>query len=385
MKRILLCCLVVIFMITAPVTAGQFYGGKGYLHTVSALTLPPGALDMSLFARGYTSSIDEEFISNGTSALAANFGFTRRVELSFVQILYQDLNATNRAEGEVTVAIPGDSYVRFKISGYPLSSNMFLGVIPGLRLRVSKYHDVQLEPYESEGVELELTGLMSYYQKPLYPDEGLSVHLNLGYINHNDGETPIDAAQSLTYLVGFMLPRPGIMDYGFEMYGSYFLKQPPESIFGRENWLYVTPMVRYKLFKGLFFTMGLDVLVIGHDEETTVLNNRLEDYANYSTWRITGRVNFTPSTAFYVAPTFAKTDDPGTGRERRRSLRAGTASTETASGGELFNRQELFRWAIEERFGGTEAVDVDLERIRQERIRAEEELRRLRQELENRE
>ncbi|MDP8228754.1 MAG: hypothetical protein P9M15_04810, partial [Candidatus Electryoneaceae bacterium] len=130
MKRILLVCLVIVIVITAPVTAGQFYGGKGYLHTVSAMTLPPGALDMSFFARGYSTSIDGAIISNGTSALSANFGFTRRVELSFVQILYQDLNATKvTGEASSSASIPGDTYIRFKIAGYPLSSNMFWGII----------------------------------------------------------------------------------------------------------------------------------------------------------------------------------------------------------------------------------------------------------------
>lgn len=82
-----------------------------------------------------------------------------------------------------------------------------------------------------------------------------------------------------------------------------------------------------------------------------------------------------PSTPFYVAPTFVDVRDPGTGRERRKSAIA------MDSGDEMFSRSELFRWAIEERFGDQEAVDVDLERIRMERRRAEEELNRLKAEM----
>lgn len=395
MKRVVLICILLTMAVTLLASAGQYYAGKGYLHTSTAATLPPGALDLSFFARAYVSVGNDETgtISNGSSALGAAFGFTRHAEIGFTQILYQDLNATFRegSDRDILTAIPGDTYIRFKISGYQIGDNILYGFAPAVRYRVSNFHDVHLEPYESNGIELEVMSLWSYFEKPLYPDEGYSVHANIGLLHHNDTESPSDAAIGLPFLASFLMPGPRF-DYGAEIYGSFFLVEPPENVFGRENWMYVTPLVRYKLFKGLQFTMGLDILALGHDN--TTLNREvgagLDKYPNYSTWRISGRVNFSPSTAFYVAPTFKRVDERGTGRERHQTLAAGPGAAmqpaggggAAVGGGDMYDRQELFRWAIEERFGGKEAVDVDLEKIRKERMRAEEQLKELKKELE---
>lgn len=385
MKRILI-FLIVFVLSSSFVFGAQFYGGKGFLHTTTALGLPPGALDLSLFARGYLSRVSGTTVSNGTGAFAASFGFSRKFELSFVQILYQDLNYTlNKGPLERSVT-PGNAYFRFKFCNYTLGSNMFWGIAPALRYRVARYQDVQFEPYSSQAVEAELTLLGSYYQKPLYPDESISAHVNLGYINHNDAEKITDAAQAINYLVSFMIPRKGF-DYGMEVYGSAFIQEPTENKLSREDYLYVTPMVRYKFLKGLHFYMGLDLLMQGKDDtsfdDTLVVGadvTMLSDYSNYASWRISGKIQFSPSTTFYAVPTFDKVDKPG-GAGRTK----GSARSASGKDRDLLSRQELFRWAIEEKFGGTEAVDLDLEKIRMERKRAEDELKRLRDELKEKE
>jgi len=50
----------------------------------------------------------------------------------------------------------------------------------------------------------------------------------------------------------------------------------------------------------------------------------------------------------------------------------------------MFSRQELFRWGIEERGGDIQSVDLDLERLRADRKKAEEELKALKAKLEER-
>ncbi len=382
MKRIIICLAITVALAAAwPASGAQFLGGKGFIHTNSALVLPPGALDFSFYARGYfvslTTAGDEEWtLYNGCSALATTFGFTRRVELGFTQILYQDLNLTHRKSGDqIAYIIPGDTYLRFKVGGYSIGSKIFWGFMPILRYRVGLYHDIHLEPYESNGVEVELVTLWSYYDKPLYPGEALSIHLNLGFLHHNDQEEMGDAAQSMNFLLGAVYPMQRF-DLGLEIYGSSFITQPDTNVLGREDWIYATPFARYKLFKGLYFTMGVDVLLQGDEETSWPSNEALRDYPNYSNWRITGRINFAPSTAFYVSPTFVKVEEAAAGRERWSAARARGAT------GDIFDRQSLFRWAIEERGVGVEAIDLDLEKIRQERIKAEEELKKLKRKLE---
>jgi len=383
MKRFISIFLV-IFLTGLSLTTfgGQFYGGKGYLHTNSALMLPPGALDMSLYARGYTTQVGFEtegwnYLSNGTSALAASFGFNRSMELGFSQILYQDLNCTRRDEPETSVLIPGDTYIRFKIGGWPIGRSLFMSVMPAIRYRVGRFHDIHLEPYESKAVEGELVGMWSYFWKPLYPDEDKSLHFNLGYLNHNDAESISGSSQELTYLVCFSYPTR-VLDYGVELYGASFVKKPQEDVLGRENWAYATPFVRYKPFKGFQFTMGVDALLIGYINTTVIEGSQaLDKFPNYSKWRITGRISIAPSTAFYISPTFVGSEETGSGGERR-SMRAEGGGRP----GEAFDRSALFRWAIEEQVGGVDAVNLDLDKLKQERMKAEEELKKLKRTLE---
>lgn len=375
--------LMCVLALTASAYSAQFVGGKGYLHTTTAISLPPGALDIGLYGRGFTAEPEGALapIYNNTSAVSMNFGFSRHAEIGLSQILYQDLNITprDRSVRDVEAAIPGHSYLRVKFSNYNFKNHFYWGMMPGLRIRTARYNDIYLEPYQSGAMEFEMTGILSYFQKPLFPDEGYAAHLNVGYINHNDRASLQDASSELTYLGSFVMNTIKF-DYGFEFYGNVFLVEPSRYVFGRENYMYVTPMFTFKVFKGLSVTGGVDILALGQ-EETTVHNpNKAATYLqpgwpNYPDWRVTGRISFMPSTPFYVAPTFVDVRDPGTGRERRKSAIA------MDGGDEMFSRSELFRWAIEERFGDKEAVDVDLERIRMERRRAEEELNRLKQEM----
>ncbi|NQT33956.1 hypothetical protein HQ587_02105, partial [bacterium] len=163
-------------------------------------------------------------------------------------------------------------------------------------------------------------------------------------------------------------------DFGGELYGSRFTTRPPEYILGREDWLYITPFTRYKPFKGLQFTLGVDILLLGNEETTEPPISG--SYPNYSKWRITGRVNFSPSTAFYISPTFIGTDEPSVGHERR------SASQAQGGGYDYFDKQDLFRWALEKQVGGVDAVQLDLEKLRRERMKAEEELKKLKKKLE---
>ncbi len=390
-RKLLVTLMVAVLTAVSPALATQFTGGIGYFNTNSALTLPPGALDMSLYVRGYVSFFNKDIgstINNGTSALSAAFGYTRHTELGFTQILSQDYNLTpisamDRKNGMYAI-IPGDTYIRFKFGGYQATNNIYWGVMPMLQYRVARYHNIQLEPFSTDAIQMELTGLASYYQKPLYPEEGISAHLNLGFQYFNDGNQDIPSSKAVNVLASFYKPWKGQFGYGGEVNGQFFTERPGKNAFGREDWLYVTPFARYDLFLGLKFTVGLDVLVIGSEETSKPANvdhSLLNDYPNYPPWRLNMRVNFMPSTSFFTVPTFVKATEGEsalTAGRRRSSVVRSTSGTSTA------DRQAMFKWAIEERGGQIEAIELDLDKIRQERQKAEEELERLRKELEKR-
>jgi len=383
MRRIVFIIMILVALtITAPVHSAQFMGGYGYLHTNSALVMPPGALNISNYIRGYASLANDErdyTISNATSALATTFGYSRTVEIGFTQILYQNLNLTIRDEVDNASMVPGDTYIRFKFGGYQITPNIYWGIMPNARYRVAKFHDIQLEPLSTNSVEAELMFLCSYFQKPLYPDDGLSVHFNLSYTNHNDGKPLASSTQTINFLFGFLQPRNKTLDFGAELYGSFFIQEPSESTFGRENWVYLTPMAKYDLFAGLKFILGMDILVLAKDNTTIYGENAdydLRIYPNYSTWRLTGKISFMPSTSFFAANTFEKSSEVASVGREKRSFGGRSALGSGA------DRQSLFKWAVEERGGEIEAIDIDLAKIRQERKKIEAELERLKKDLE---
>jgi len=387
MKKALTAAFIIVLALAGTVGAGQFYGGRSFLQTQCAVVLPPGTMEFTSYLRGYTGPVKGQE-SNGSSALKAAFGLNRQVrgisvlaaaygynehvEFGLTQVLSQALNSTPGNTGEATNS-PGNTYIRVKAAGYPLGENLFWGYLGALRFPAAKLQNVHLEPYQGKGTEIELNGLLSYYVKPLYMDEAPSFHLNLGYLNQTD-------ASALNYVASVMIPRPRY-DYGVEFYGNLFLKQPPVSILGRENWMYVSPMARYKLFKGLTFTAGLDLLMLGRTDTSIPTTNPL---ANYSTWRISGKISFTPSTVFNSSPSEGRSDAPTSAREKRSYAGSDATKTQRGSGAPMLNRQELSRYGVEERGGDIQSVDLDLEKLRQERKKVEEQLKALKAKLEER-
>ena len=352
----------------------QFFGGNSLLHSNSALLVPPGGLDVNLYVRGYTTIVELERISNGTSAMAIAYGFIENFELGFSQILYQDLNLTYRPkQGETSVAIPGDTYLRLKWGGIPISKKAYFAAIGNVRYRMAEFYDIHLEPYKSGAIEPELTLCVSQYWDPLNPDEDKSMHGNLGFIFHNDTEKLGDASMELTFLYSMFMPR-GRSGFGFELYGAFFLQRPEELVFARENWAYMTPVYKYQILSSITLTTGLDILLMGRENTSTrnIGGDALNVYPNYADWRLTTKVSYTP---YDLATIMARQPGAGGGRPSGRRMSGG--------GGGYYDRQSLFRLAIEDQVGSVEATDLDLEKLRQERIKAEEELKRLKRKLEN--
>lgn len=397
MKRVLTVALTVFTLSISRTTfAGQFYGGNSYLHTNSAVNMAPGGLDFAIYDRGYVGKPEgmDAYVVNGTSAFSAAFGFSRHLELGFTQILYQDLNSTPRLDQSIVTLIPGNTYIRFKFAGYPYGNNIYYGGMAALRYRVGLYQNVHMEPYQSEAIEIEIGGIASYFVKPLFPDEAPSFHLNLNLLNHNDADSPTDAAQEVNFLASSIFPRPRF-DFGAELYGAFFYIEPVATVLGRENWMYVTPFVRYKLFKNLSFTLGFDLLMMGGTDSTVPTT---DPYPNYPGYRIAFKIRYTPPTAVYSTSAFVKPEGSTSGAGRKRGAYSATNSGGSSIGGgavgapgagggggtPMFNRQELFRWGIEERGGEIQSVDLDLEKLRIERKKAEEELNALKAKLEER-
>ena len=364
-----------------PSMGAQFAGGFGYLHTNCALVLPRGSSEFGLYARSYVGGVKHITSGNlydGTSAISGAYGYTNNAEIGFSQILYQDINHTLDDNGQPPdepdkYMIPGDIYLRLKYGNIRIIDNTFMAIMPVLRYQTSKYHDVQFEPYSSGSLEYEIMMLFSYYDEPLFPDEGLALHANAGFTFYND-DTRGDgtSANSASWLFSVMYPvNRALFDIGLEIYGLKFINSPGWRVLGREDWIYLTPMVRSKIYHQFRLTLGVDVLLYGLDD-STILDRGLSysQYYNYSTWRITSRVNYTPSM------------QPLTGLGLPSQY---YRSTHKEYQNLIADRREMFRWAMDNEGRQLNLVDIDLEKIRQERKKAEAELEQLKVQLQEKE
>ncbi len=358
--------------------ATQLNGGHTLVYTQKAQLLDPGELNLVLHARGYAKQIADAGYTmfDGTGAFSGHFGFSRVLEFGVTMILYQDLNLSQEEINDKIYAeqIPDDIILRMKFGGWGIStsSSTVLRATIGLdyRLRTALVrNDVYLEPYSSDGLEFGFNVMLSFFSNAFYPDESHQVHFNLGYLNHNDsgiGKGLFTSAQELTYSLAYVYPTL-LFDLHVEIHGSNFMEDPPIDVFSREDYLYFSPGITYKPFYGFGFQLAVDLLIVDKENTTEGFMIPAGYPGNYPPWRIAGNIVLSPTTTFFAQPTFAKVSEESKYRERLLE-KAG------------IDRRALFEWVTDEDFG-TEYIDLELEKIRQKRKEAEEELEKLKEEL----
>jgi hypothetical protein len=368
-RLVLVCAIICGVTAAIPVSATQFAGGRGLTMVQFPTILDPGSLVITLHSRAFVTSPPGYAwaISDGTGALSFNFGFTKRVEIGFTQILYQDLNVSAAQNNYATMQqIPDDTYLRVKVGAFPYTlGNAFFkfGILNQLRYRTGLVQNVYLEPYSGDGIEWEIDLLNTLYLNPLYEDNAPAIHMNLGYTNFNDtgvGQSVFKAAQSIEYGLAFVYPTKHF-DFFLETSGHVFTHLPPEpTAFSQQDYQWVTPGLRWKIFYGLNATIAMDIMTWkSKDRSTAVLP---KDYPDFPNWRINGMVSISPSTSFYREPTFSKVSDPLSTRKLLRE------------------RKSLFEWVVDEQ-PGVEYIDLELEKIKAERKKAEQELEKLKKDL----
>lgn len=363
----------VLFSLYSTSDAVVLNGGKGLPHTKAAWVTETGRLTLLSHTRfwgqvhqtkqsqlGLTSAVT---VWDVRGQMALNYGLGKHFELSVLPILYQD----DQSEWG---HYPWDTHMSLKIGNFgSKASSLRYGLELNARFPTGEAHNFLFEDYTAGTTEFGATGLLSYAYDPLYPEDALNIHLNLGYLNHNDaGENltgnPFDQnsivlqqSQQGLYAIAMSIPTESF-DYGLEMYGNYWLQQPPLAAAGRETYLYMGASIKYKPFRWFDFIVSGDYR-LSADKEETIGPRRVPDgLPNYNTWRIN------VGAKFVLLPTSIY-------RLKERDVLMQKAET----------RRELFEQIIKER-RETESAEEELERIREERRKAERELERLRRILE---
>jgi len=369
-KKILF-LLLVLLLVPYISEASQFLGGVGLFYTTSARTYVPGQLSFSMYTRTHAKPISgiREFTSN-TGVLCVNYGSTNHLELGLSQIIYQDVNFDLQRDGSTSM-VPGYTQVILKMANYRMKMGqnfLFFGGKASVT-KPGKYYNSFMEPYFDAGIAAQIEFICSYYLNPYYPEESPAFHLNLGYAHFNDAEELMNSGQAIPLSLGYVKSNIKY-DYSLELSGRFFISDPYDAVYSRENYLYITPGYKYKLYMGVHISAAFDILVMSGDETTVNTYAPFDaEYSQYPDWRFNLKIDYTPSTAFYQIPTFEKVSKESVTKQTLRARRV------------ITDKKSLFEWVVDEN-KGAEYIDLELEKIREERKRAEAELEKLKKELE---
>ncbi|MBN1541592.1 hypothetical protein JW992_05565 [candidate division KSB1 bacterium] len=360
------------------------YGG-GPLQVVPAWNLPKGQMILGTHSRAFfTSRVREEANGRRTGitywdiqgGLGLTYAFTSKLQFGLNPIVYQD----NHVNGD-GYNLPDDLYLSAKLGsiGRP-AGTLRVGAQLDIRFPIADEHNLPLEPYSAGRIGVGIRGLFSILSEPLYPEDGTNIHLNLGFFNHNDLgvrilETAFDTVQvtsgtrEIRYGAAFSAPINDFIVFT-ELFGTTFLKKPPEQAFGRESSLYFSPGISYAANPWLRLRVSFDLRLLGGTDET-VFNSLNTVYTkdpwssvpNYPTWRI----NVGAVIALRPGLQLITAED--------RAERAKQKEEELPADATIYDQLAKERQE-------TEGAEAELERIRRERQRMEDLLERLRTILE---
>jgi hypothetical protein len=363
----------------ATTEASWINHGKGLFHINSALSQNKSTLRLS----SHSCSFFKDEVNtrpDGTASgvtywdvqggLGFRYGLSNRFELGLTQIVYQDNHKV-----EPGWNIPDDLFLTAKLGslGAP-NSNYRLGLQLNSRIPLAEYHNVPFEAYSAGRIELGVMGLITFVSDPLFPNYGVNVHLNTGFLTHNDFGTRLTDSEldtittgksSQEFLYGVGISKRG-REFGFfmEVYGRNFIQQPPVTAYTRENCIYIMPGLTYDPNSWLSVLVGLDIRLSGDKDETDYNSVRKigNHLPNLPSWRIHFGASIT-----LIPKKLQQTT-------QYRPLEASATSVST-------DDTQLYKALADER-RKTEDAEQELERIRTERKRMEQMLERLRRILE---
>ncbi|MDZ7723177.1 MAG: hypothetical protein U5R06_10330 [candidate division KSB1 bacterium] len=371
MKRlcVILCCLQ-----TTVWAFGTRNGDVGLSYTRAAWTTPAGTFRVFPHMRFWGQAkeyIDPETrYSSGNmiwdvhGAMALTYGFTDHVSVSLTPVVYQDVHQGVRE------AVPWDTFLNFRAGSFSFSpqSHWSFGLDAGLRFPTGSKYNVIFEHYSAYAIEGGATACVSYAVDPLFPQESLHAHLNLGLWDYNEaGQVLVDNAaavgakagensQAFRLAAGVSYPTE-LFDYQLECYGNMFSMRPPAAAAGREDTWFLNATVVYKPKLWLQWISGIDIR-LNHDRETTVGARQIPSpLPNTPGWRVhTGiRITVLPLSVYSTTP-------------RQQLIQ------------QAEEQRDLFERIISEE-DDTEKMRKSLEQIQKERKEAEQSLEKVKEML----
>ena len=353
------------------------YGGNGLVRVQSANNVYRGAL-WGTINMDYTQSSGSYTFRDGTGAINVLYGLRHYFEIGLSQTIYQD-----RAFGSLGPAI-GPLRVSLK-GALPTSapSSLNLGAQILFSIPIGKASNVEWESYTAPTTSVGGMIILSYDSNPIDLNRSRRLHINAGFIYHNDKNAYVDAEDpnsSLNTLntaqaifgAGLQVPLRENIHFFTELTGEYFIDINPYTLIAREGskispYIRLTPGLRYQL--GQFYIMyGLELRAFSPGQYTIFDNQSI-----YPRWRAI--INLKYRIFEGVPPTYRH------GRSMRIS---GSSYYQYGRGGDLdpLGIGHGVIQNLEERQELLDRVEEELEDIRQQRIKAQRELEEMKKSME---
>ncbi|MBN1481335.1 hypothetical protein EH223_03080 [candidate division KSB1 bacterium] len=306
----------------------------GPIHVGSAWNIYKGGLYVLGQGRFYSATDkvsknrQESEVIVWDSQLSATlyWGMTHHWQLGFTPILSQKHHLEDPPQDSDS---PGDMLLHVKFGSVgPRKAPFRLAVQFDVRLPVAEHHNIPLHPYSADALGYGAMGLLSL-ARPSQPDYGFAWHLNAGWFTHNDKGLTISnkendpvTVQSPTQemLFGSQARLKGKkLGLFAEVYGCYFLQEPPETAYTRENYVYFTPGIIYQFNPYIQVFASADLMLQGWQDKTAYesengasVEKQWDNLPNMPNWRFNFGLSFRLKEGKPPAAPAAETATPAT-------------------------------------------------------------------------
>ena len=360
---------IILMILFASFVLGQNKKGSvSLITTQTAKTLEKGSFlinsGMNFFMKTPENKTFNIWQVNGD--LAFSYGLTDGFDLTLSTNLYQDTQDSDNN-------LPASLSLIAKMGNISLSNRSFLfSTNVGFGLGIGENMNIPFEDYFAEGLSISPSLSFSYFTDQYLPDRAFSLHLTLGYdIFFDNGKTIKSGSNNeftlakntsrIHYSLGFIVPLR-VFDLIFEIDGYSYSNKPIEQLYGRENRTIANLGFSYEVSNWLDFDFGFG-FTLNEEAESTIINGLVIDKdaanAGYSKWR--GYMGF--SFSLQPAGTYGVTRTEVERNEYKRRI-------------------QTFKGLIEEE-NNSEAIEKELDALKEEREKAEKELEELKRILED--
>jgi len=362
---------IILFLLSVSAYGQLPNGSYSLIHTQTARTYEPGRLELKTNMNFYTKLAQyigdpslkpgdfkelNAWVAQGNINLT--YGIVNHLDMTLATMIYQDTQI-----GGNKYNIPDNIKLMMKLGNFAFAKRMFMvSAIMTTQFFTGDVWNYPLAHYQSGGLEYGFATALTYFSDPYLPERALSASLNLGWWNHNDAGREIYGkntasvnASEFQYGLGLVYPTEKF-DFMLEMNGMMYLTQPDSVVYSRDDWMYISPGMRYKALSWMSIDLGFDFRVSSGEFSSyrgVPLANK--DMAVYPSWKVQLGLNFK------ILPMGVSGK---TASERER---------------EVFNKRvDYFQNIIKER-EESENIQEELDKLKEERKQAEDELEELKQ------